>query len=99
MMAKFIVDENGKAWRPHSKGFKSPEIAQRLIKAGAIGVTVAKLGEAEVMAAAGVRDILIANQLALNETKLQRLATLASTGSCDVIVTLDHSEQARRISA
>ena len=42
---------------------RSPEIVQQQIAAGAIGVTCAKLGEAEVMAAAGIRDILIANQI------------------------------------
>jgi D-serine deaminase-like pyridoxal phosphate-dependent protein len=54
---------HGVAWRPHSKAHKTPEIAQMQIAAGAIGVTCAKLGEAEVMAAAGIRDILIANQI------------------------------------
>ena len=44
---------HGVAWRPHSKAHKTPEIAQMQIAAGAIGVTCAKLGEAEVMAAAG----------------------------------------------
>ena len=50
-------------WRPHSKCHKSPAIAQKLVAAGAIGVTCAKVGEAEVMAAAGVTDLLIANQI------------------------------------
>ena len=53
----------GVAWRPHSKAHKTPEIAKMQIAAGAIGVTCAKLGEAEVMATAGIRDILIANQI------------------------------------
>ncbi len=53
----------GVAWRPHAKGHKCPAIAHKEIAAGAIGVTCAKLGEAEVMAANGVRDILVANQV------------------------------------
>jgi D-serine deaminase-like pyridoxal phosphate-dependent protein len=53
----------GVQWRPHVKGIKVPAIAHRLLAAGAIGVTCAKLGEAEVMAQAGIRDILIANQI------------------------------------
>ena len=61
-IAKFAA-AHGKAWRPHIKGHKSPKIAQRLIDAGAIGVTCAKLGEAEVMARNGILDILIANQV------------------------------------
>src|SRR3954454_4528226 len=50
-------------WRPHTKGIKVPQIARKLINAGAIGITCAKLGEAEVMAAHGFADILIANQI------------------------------------
>ncbi len=49
--------------RPHTKTHKSPILAQMQLAAGAIGVTCAKLGEAEVMAAAGIQDILIANQI------------------------------------
>ena len=63
---------SGVAWRPHSKGHKTPEIIRKELRAGAIGVTCAKLGEAEVLADAGVRDILIANQI-VGPTKLRRL--------------------------
>ena len=42
------------AWRPHAKCHKSPDIGRRLIEAGAIGLTCAKLGEAEMFAAAGI---------------------------------------------
>ncbi|HKW49932.1 MAG TPA: hypothetical protein VJN70_20910, partial [Gemmatimonadaceae bacterium] len=45
--------EHGVAWRPHTKGQKVPAIAHKLLAAGAIGITCQKLGEAEVMAAAG----------------------------------------------
>src|ERR1700686_5224770 len=76
----------GVAWRPHSKAHKTPEIAQRQIAAGAIGVTCAKLGEAEVMAAAGIRDILIANQI-VGAIKIARLVELA--GRADPIVCVD----------
>ena len=55
---------NNTAWRPHSKAHKSPAISQLLIDEGAAGITCAKLSEAEVMVDQGVRDILIANQLA-----------------------------------
>ena len=55
--------ENGVQWRPHIKGVKTPEIVRMELAAGAIGVTCAKVGEAEVMTEAGVRDILIANQV------------------------------------
>ncbi|MEZ5319283.1 MAG: alanine racemase [Vicinamibacterales bacterium] len=43
--------------RPHTKTHKSPAIARQQLDAGAVGICCAKLGEAEVMAAAGIRDI------------------------------------------
>lgn len=67
--------EAGVGWRPHTKGVKTPAIAHKLIAAGALGVTCAKLGEAEVMVAAGIRDILIANQT-VGPHKYRRLAAL-----------------------
>jgi D-serine deaminase-like pyridoxal phosphate-dependent protein len=76
----------GVNWRPHTKGQKVPEIARRLLAAGARGITVAKLGEAEVMAAAGIDDILIANQIA-GERKIARLVALRKR--CDVVVSVD----------
>jgi D-serine deaminase-like pyridoxal phosphate-dependent protein len=76
----------GVGWRPHAKAHKTPEIALREIAAGAIGVTCAKLGEAEVMAAAGIRDILIANQV-VGPLKIARLVALAQRA--DPIVCVD----------
>src|SRR5438046_2733407 len=71
---------HGVAWRPHTKAHKTPEIAHMQIAAGAIGITCAKLGEAEVMAAAGTRDILLANQI-VGPIKIGRLvAASASAG-------------------
>ena len=61
--------------RPHLKTVKSPEFARRLLEAGAAGVCVAKLSEAEVMAAAGIDDILITTELA-GAPKLDRLVRL-----------------------
>src|SRR6266511_4302023 len=50
--------------RPHAKIYKAtPQLAHRQLAAGAIGLTCAKLGEAELLAVAGVHDILIANQI------------------------------------
>ncbi|MCC6456391.1 MAG: alanine racemase [Caldilineaceae bacterium] len=65
----------GVSWRPHVKGIKVPAIAHKLVRAGAIGVTCGKLGEAEVMAAAGIGDILVANQV-VGPQKVARLAAL-----------------------
>lgn len=72
-------------WRPHTKGIKVPAIAHKLIEAGAIGVTCAKLGEAEVMVAAGIRDILIANQI-VGSHKYRRLVNLCRRADVKVAV-------------
>ena len=61
--------------RPHVKTHKSPHIAKRQVAAGAVGITVAKLAEAELMAAHGLDDILIAYPL-VGPHKLRRLAKL-----------------------
>ena len=78
-------------WRPHCKGHKSSVIASRLVQAGAIGATCAKLAEAEVMVRGGVPDVLIAN-LIVGQSKLVRLARLCKEG--DPIVCIDHLDQA-----
>ncbi|MSS70922.1 MAG: DSD1 family PLP-dependent enzyme [Candidatus Latescibacteria bacterium] len=88
-MARIIVREAGVRWRPHTKGIKTPAIAHMLLRAGASGVTCAKLGEAEVMAAAGVRDILIANQI-VGAQKIARLVNLRQRA--DVVVAVDGVE-------
>jgi D-serine deaminase-like pyridoxal phosphate-dependent protein len=77
----------GVSWRPHAKAFKSPAIAHVLRKAGAIGVTVAKVSEAEVMAAGGVDDVLIAH-LVVGPSRAARVAALQRRS--DVKVTVDH---------
>jgi len=63
--------------RPHFKTHKSPFIAHMQINSGAKGITCATLGEAEVLAAAGIRDILLANQI-VDVRKINRLAALAN---------------------
>lgn len=72
-MADTIVRKGGKRWRPHVKAIKTPALAQKLIAAGARGVTCAKLSEAEVMVAGGIDDVLIANQL-VGAAKVRLLA-------------------------
>jgi D-serine deaminase-like pyridoxal phosphate-dependent protein len=61
--------------RPHLKTAKSPEVARLLLRAGAVGICVAKVSEAEVMLAAGIDDLLITTELA-GPTKAARLAEL-----------------------
>lgn len=74
-MAAFLADKPARL-RPHAKTHKCPAIAWKQLEAGAIGITCAKLGEAEVMAQAGIKDILIANQI-VGPTKIARLVALA----------------------
>jgi len=83
------------AWRPHCKCHKSSVIAKKVIEAGAIGITCAKLGEAEVMAAGGVSDLLIANMI-VGQPKLDRLVQLRRVA--DPIVCIDHPDQAKALS-
>lgn len=61
--------------RPHLKTVKSPELAHRLLAAGAIGGCVSKVSEAEVMVQAGIEDILITTEI-VGETKVKRLVEI-----------------------
>lgn len=63
------------ALRPHIKTHKTPGLAHLQIETGAIGVTVASLGEAAVMADAGISDIFIAYEI-IGAVKLKRLVAL-----------------------
>ena len=61
--------------RPHTKTHRTPVVAKIQVAQGASGITVAKVGEAEVMAEAGLDDIFIANEI-YGDTKFQRLREL-----------------------
>jgi D-serine deaminase-like pyridoxal phosphate-dependent protein len=80
-------DAAGVANRPHIKTHKSPLIAAMQRDAGAKGITCQKLGEAEVMAAAGFAEILISYNI-LGEEKVARLAALM--GKTEMIVCVDN---------
>ena len=69
--------ERGVALRPHAKTHKSIEVARRQLAAGAVGLTVATIGEAEVFADAGVDDLFIAYPLVPRGPKAERLRALA----------------------
>lgn len=86
----------GVHWRPHTKGIKIPAIAHKMVAAGAIGVTCAKLGEAEVMAQAGIGDILIANQV-VGPIKIRRLVNLRR--HADVKVAVDNESNVAELGA
>ena len=73
--AQRLCDVQGLVNRPHIKTHKSPVLAKMQIAAGARGITCQKLGEAEVMADAGIMDILIATNI-LGAARSGRLAAL-----------------------
>lgn len=75
-MAEF-ARARGVRLRPHAKTHKCPSIALKQIAAGAIGQCCQKVGEAEALVQAGVRDVLVSNQV-VGEPKLRRLAALAA---------------------
>jgi D-serine deaminase-like pyridoxal phosphate-dependent protein len=79
LMSDFMKGRKTKL-RPHFKTHKSTTIAHRQIEAGAKGITCAKLSEAEILAVAGIKDILIANQI-VDTDKAFRTACLARDGS------------------
>jgi D-serine deaminase-like pyridoxal phosphate-dependent protein len=85
--AQSLCDRAGLANRPHIKTHKSPTIAALQRDAGARGLSCQKLGEAEVMAAAGLDDLLICYNL-LGEQKIGRLGRLL--GSAKVTVSADN---------
>ena len=78
-------DRVGSANRPHVKTHRSVEIAQRQLALGAAGVTCQKLGEAEVMADAGITDILVPYNI-VGAEKLERLGALAARAKVTVSV-------------
>lgn len=90
------IASRGASWRPHSKSHKCPAIAHKQVAAGAIGVACAKLGEAEVMAANGIKDILVPNQI-VGPIKARRVAALASF--TDICVSVDSIANVQEIDA
>ncbi len=81
--------------RPHVKTHKTPIIAHKQIAAGAIGVTCAKLGEAEAVVHAGIRDVLIANQI-VGTQKIARLVNLAKHS--EIMVAVDDVQNVQELS-
>jgi D-serine deaminase-like pyridoxal phosphate-dependent protein len=94
-MAEFFSTRPARL-RPHAKTHKCVEIARLQMEHGAAGITCAKLGEAEVMAAGGIPDIRVANQV-VGPLKIARLVGLA--GRCTLTIAVDDAENVRQISA
>lgn len=80
------ADQNGYALRPHTKTHKLPRFARQQLARGARGITVQKLGEAEIMADAGIEDIFLPYNI-VGARKLERLKAL--NGRVTLAVTAD----------
>lgn len=87
--------EHGFRLRPHTKTHKTPDIGRMQLDRGAVGLTVAKVGEAEIMVSSGTPDILVAYPV-LGESKWARLMEVAKI--MNVSVALDNLESARGLS-
>lgn len=94
-MAAFAA-RSGVALRPHCKTHKSLEIARRQVAAGAAGLTVAKLDEAEPYLAEGHPDVFVANQI-VGAAKWARLAAMQRRGP--VAVGIDDAGVAEAMAA
>jgi D-serine deaminase-like pyridoxal phosphate-dependent protein len=94
-MAK-LMRKAGVRLRPHAKTHKSATISAKQVALGAVGVCCQKVGEAEALAAGGVKDILISNEV-VGARKLGRLAVLARTIRLGVCV--DHLDQVALLEA
>jgi len=97
---KAMAELCGQKLRPHFKSHKCAYIAKRQIAAGAKGMTCATVHEAEVLADAGIYDILFANQIA-DPIKAARLAKIAAKSSLTVCAEKDaelalYSEAAKK---
>ncbi|MGH9451744.1 MAG: alanine racemase [Terriglobia bacterium] len=88
--------ERGIGLRPHTKTHKTPEVSRMQLARGAVGLTVAKVGEAEVMTAAEPEEILVAFPI-YGAAKLRRLAELAKARR--ILISLDSETDAREVSA
>jgi len=86
------LDKFGISNRPHIKTHKIPEIAHMQINAGAVGITCQKLGEAEVMAQAGIDDIFIPYNI-IGRSKLERLLNLSNRAKISVTADSDFTVQ------
>src|SRR5436189_5522161 len=81
--------------RPHTKTHKVPAVGKLQLDSGAVGLTVAKVGEAEVMLRSGTPDLLVAYPV-IGRAKLERLTEVAR--KTRVTVALDSAVAARQLS-
>jgi D-serine deaminase-like pyridoxal phosphate-dependent protein len=94
-MAGRAAAANVTLW-PHAKTHKSPQIAREQLSAGAEGITVATISEAETMVAAGVKTLLLAYP-PVDSWRLERIAALG--GTANLTVTLDDLDTVHMLDA
>ena len=80
-----LASDAGVALRPHTKAHKCPDLAKIQLAEGASGICAQKLGEAEVMVKAGIKDIFITNHI-VEATKIQRLVKLEEKATVKIAV-------------
>ena len=90
--------ERGLDLRPHVKTHKSVGLGRLQLESGALGITVATVGEAEVFAAAGFEDVFVAYPLWLDDERAERLRRLAGT-TPRLAVGADSVTSAERVAA
>lgn len=84
-----------KAFRPHGKTHKCPEVAKALLRAGAIGCCAARLSEAEVFAESGIPGLLVTTAV-VGKEKIARAVALAAKAP-DTIFVVDDRQNVRDI--
>jgi D-serine deaminase-like pyridoxal phosphate-dependent protein len=87
-----IARRSAVSLRPHAKTHKSVEIARLQVGAGALGIACATVAEAEMLAAAGIPNVLLTAPV-VDAATLARLAVLNRTRPLTIAV--DHIEQVR----
>jgi len=93
--AQDYANQHGLKLRPHIKTHKLPRFAKRALELGAVGITVQKLGEAEVMADAGITEIFLPYNI-IGAAKLARLKALHAR--IHISVTADSAETVEGLS-
>ena len=93
-MASYFRDKRARL-RAHTKVHRTPALAHKQIEAGARGICCQKVGEAEVMASAGIEDIIVTNQI-VPPDKINRLVSLAK--HTDICVPVDNPRNADDLS-
>ena len=85
----------GKRLRPHAKTHKCSHLARMQMDAGAVGVCVAKLAEAEVLVQSGLKEVLITSPV-VSDYKVRRLMDCLASAP-ELMVVVDNAANARRL--